>query len=43
VGVRDKSMFKAVVSRFVVRPLSTMAHSGKLKGKVAIITASTEG
>lgn len=39
----DKTMFKAVVSRFVGRPLSSMAHNGRLKGKVAIITASTEG
>jgi hypothetical protein len=36
-------MFKAVLSRFVGRPLSNMAHSDKLKGKVAIITASSEG
>lgn len=36
-------MFKAVLSRFVGRPLSSMTHNGKLKGKVAIITASTDG
>jgi len=37
------NIFKAVVNRFVGRPLSSMAHSDKLKGKVAIITASSEG
>jgi hypothetical protein len=36
-------MFKAVVNRFAGRPLSSMALSDKLKGKVAVITASSEG
>ena len=38
-----KSMFKAMLGRFVGRPLSSMARNGKLNGKVAIVTASTEG
>jgi hypothetical protein len=32
------------VSKFIIgRPLSSMAYNGKLKGKVAIVTASTDG
>jgi len=38
-----ESMFKAVLGRFVGRRLSSMARNGKLKGKVAIVTASTDG
>jgi hypothetical protein len=38
------NMLKTVLSKFVIgRPLSNMAYNGKLKGKVAIVTASTEG
>lgn len=38
------NMLKTVLNKFIIgRPLSSMAYNGKLKGKVAIVTASTDG
>jgi hypothetical protein len=38
------NMLKTVLNKFITgRPLSSMASNGKLKGKVAIVTASTDG
>ncbi|XP_021935050.1 dehydrogenase/reductase SDR family member 4 isoform X2 [Zootermopsis nevadensis] len=37
------SMLKTILNKVLGRPLSNMASNGKLRGKVAIVTASTDG